>query len=133
MNRIIIQSKVIGSVKNQNRKFTCLQVLQLLLLFPFFSVKNAANYSTSSLSRMFVCHKDMFYRFLNDGNINWRGIIYSVFRQLYSRVSRKTTSKLEIKCVIAELLNCDTMALTEHVISNYKKIKKSERNEVRLR
>lgn len=39
MNSIRIQSKVIGSVKNPNCKFTCLQVLQLLVLFPFFSVK----------------------------------------------------------------------------------------------
>ena len=102
MNSIRIQSKVIGSVKNPNCKFTCLQVLQLLMLFPFFSVKNAANYSTSSLSKVFACHKDMFYRFMNDGNINWRGIIYSVFRQLYSRVSRKTTSKAGVKCVIID-------------------------------
>ena len=74
MNSIRIQSKVIGSVKNPNCKFTCLQVLQLLVLFPFFSIKNAANYSSSALGKMFVCHKDMFYRFMNDGNINWRRI-----------------------------------------------------------
>ena len=57
MNSIRIQSKVIGSVKNPNCKFTCLQVLQLLVLFPFFSIKNAANYSSSALGKMFVCHK----------------------------------------------------------------------------
>lgn len=102
MNSIRIQSKVIGSVKNPNCKFTCLQVLQLLMLFPFFSVKNAANYSSSALSKLFTCNKDMFYRFMNDGNVNWRRIIYSVFRQLYSRVSRKTTSKSDVKCVIID-------------------------------
>ena len=102
MNSIRIQSKVIGSVKNPNCKFTCLQVLQLLVLFPFFSVKNAANYSSSALCKLFACDKDMFYRFMNDGNVNWRRIIYSVFRQLYSRVSRKTTSKSDIKCVIID-------------------------------
>ena len=102
MNSVRIQSKVIGSVKNPNCKFTCLQVLQLLLLFPFFSVKNAANYSSSSLGKLFVCHKDMFYRFMNDGNVNWRRIIYSVFRQLYSRVSRKTMAKADVKCVIID-------------------------------
>ena len=94
MNSIRIQSKVIGSVKNPNSKFTCLQVLQLLVLFPFFSVKNAANYSSSALCKVFACHKDMFYRFMNDGNVNWRRIIYSVFRQLYSRVSCKTGLKI---------------------------------------
>ena len=102
MNSLRIQSKVIGLVKNPNCKFTCLQVLQLLLLFPFFSIKNAANYSSSTLGKMFACHKDMFYRFMNNGKINWRRIIYSVFRQLYSRVSRKTTLKSDIKCVIID-------------------------------
>lgn len=105
MNSIRIQSKVIGSVKNPNCKFTCLQVLQLLMLFPFFSVKNAANYSSSALSKLFTCNKDMFYRFMNDGNVNWRRIIYSVFRQLYSRVSRKTTSKSDVKCVIGKVFS----------------------------
>ena len=42
MNSLRIQSKVIGSVKNPNCKFTCLQVLQLLVLFPdlFQSLKH---------------------------------------------------------------------------------------------
>ena len=102
MNSLRIQSKVIVSVKNPNCKFTCLQVLQLLLLFPFFSIKNAAGYSSSALGKVFACHKDMFYRFMNDGNVNWRRIIYSVFRQLYSRVSRTTTSRSDVKCVIID-------------------------------
>lgn len=102
MNSIRIQSKVIGSEKNPNCKFTCLQVLQLLVLFPFFSVKNAANYSTSALGKLFACDKDIFYRFMNNGNVNWQRIIYSAFRQLYSRVSRKTTVKSDVKCVIID-------------------------------
>ena len=102
MTSIRIHSKAIGSVKNPNCKFTCFQVLQLLVLFPFFSVKNAANYSSSALGKLFACHKDMFYRFMNDGNINWRRIIYSFFRQLYSRVSRNTTVKSDVRCVIID-------------------------------
>ena len=102
MNSIRIQSKVIGTIKNPNCKFTCLQILQLLVLFPFFSIKNAANYSSSALGKVFACHKDMFYRFMNDGNVDWRRIIYSVFRQLYSRVSRKTTVKSSVRCAIID-------------------------------
>ena len=55
MNSIRIQSKVIGAAKNPNCKFTCLQVLQLLVLFPFFSIKNAANYSYSCLFAIKIC------------------------------------------------------------------------------
>ena len=39
---------------------------------------------------------------MNDGNVNCRCIIYSVFRPLYSRVSRKTTSKSDVKCAIID-------------------------------
>ena len=102
MNSIRIQSKIIGSVKSPNCKFTCLQVLHLLVLFPFFSIKNAAGYSSSALGKLFACHKDMFYRFMNDGKVNWRRIIYSVFRQLYSRVSRRTALESDIRCVIID-------------------------------
>lgn len=94
INDIRIQSKVIGLVKNLNCKFICIQVLQLLVFFPFFSVKNAANYSSSALGKVFACHKDMFYSFMNDGYIDRQRIIHSVFRQLYSRICRKTTVKM---------------------------------------
>lgn len=77
MNIIRIQGKVIGSVKNPNCRLTCLQLL--FVLFQFFSIRNASGYSSSALGKMLVCHKDMFYRFINDDKVNWRGIIYSVF------------------------------------------------------
>ena len=71
MNSIRIQNKVIGSVKNPNYKFTCLQVLQLLFFSRSFQLsKNADNYSPYDLDSKFVCHKDMFYCFMNDGNVN---------------------------------------------------------------
>ena len=92
-------STIMNSIRIQS-KFTSLQVFQLLVLFPFFPIKN--NYSSSTLGKMFVCHKDMFYRFMNDGNVNWRSIIYSAFRQLYLRVKRRTTLKSGIRCVIID-------------------------------
>ena len=102
MKSLRIQSKVIGSVKNHNCKFTSLQVLQLLVLFPFFSIKNASNYSYSALGRLFQCQKDMFYRFMNDGNVNWRRILYSVYKQLHSRINKTTRTKSDIRCVIID-------------------------------
>lgn len=49
-----------------NCKFTQLQVLQILMLFPCLMIKNAYNYSTSALSSLFECKKDVFYRFLSN-------------------------------------------------------------------
>lgn len=39
---------------------------------------------------------------MNDGNVNWYRIIYSVFRQLHSRISRTKTSKDGVRCVIID-------------------------------
>lgn len=36
----------------------------MMMLFPFFIVKNVCQYSCSSLSNIFVCDKDIFYRFM---------------------------------------------------------------------
>ena len=43
MEHIQIQSKQIGMAKKVNCKFTPLQVLNLLVVFPFFSTKNHVN------------------------------------------------------------------------------------------
>ena len=59
MEHINIRSSHIGVEKKENCKFTTLQVLSLLMLFPFFVVKNASRYSNSSLSKLFDCEKDM--------------------------------------------------------------------------
>ena len=54
--------------------------------FPFFIVKNASRYSNSSLSKLFNCDKDMFYRFMNDGNVKWRKLLYNRFKKLKKSV-----------------------------------------------
>ena len=90
MECINIRPKQIGAEKKENCKFTNVQVLNLLMLFPFFVVKNAYQYSGSSLSRLFSCEKDMFYRFMNDGNVKWRKLLYAMNLQLMRKISRST-------------------------------------------
>ena len=78
MEHINIRSEQIGVEKKSNCKFTNLQVLNLLVLFPFFVVKNAYRYADSSLGKMFICEKDMFYRFMNNGrslNLPWNEML----------------------------------------------------------
>ena len=91
MEHINIRSSQIGVEKKENCKFTTLQVLNLLMLFPFFVVKNASRYSNSSLSKLFNCDKDMFYRFMNDGNVKWRKLLYAMNLQLIKKISSSTT------------------------------------------
>ena len=90
MECINIRPKQIGAEKKENCKFTNVQVLNLLMLFPFFVVRNAYQYSGSSLSRLFSCEKDMFYRFMNDGNVKWRKLLYAMNLQLIRKISRST-------------------------------------------
>ena len=56
-----LRSSCIGIEKRHNCKLSCLQVLELLLFFPFFMVKNSFQYHHSGLSKLFSCQKDMFY------------------------------------------------------------------------
>ena len=93
MECINIRPKQIGAEKNENCKFTNVQVLNLLMLFPFFVVRNAYQYSGSSLSRLFSCEKDMFYRFMNDGNVKWRKLLYAMNLQLLRKISRSSETQ----------------------------------------
>ena len=95
MECINIRPKQIGAEKKENCKFTNVQVLNLLMLFPFFVVRNAYQYSGSSLSRLFSCEKDMFYRFMNDGNVKWRKLLYAMNLQLMRKISRSTDAPHE--------------------------------------
>ena len=90
MEHINIRSSQIGVEKRENCKLTSLQVLNLLMLFPFFIVKNACQYSGSALSHLFVCEKDMFYRFMNDGNVRWRKLLYAMNLQLIKKIQHES-------------------------------------------
>ena len=102
MEHINIRSKQIGVEKKSNCKFTNLQVLNLLVLFPFFIVKNAYRYTDSSLGKMFICEKDMFYRFMNNGNVKWRKLLYAMNLQLLKKVHRSTMSHDKPVCLIID-------------------------------
>ena len=57
MDRLVIQAKTVGPVKNPNCKFTFVQLVKLLVVQPFFSVKTPADYADSALGKLFSCKK----------------------------------------------------------------------------
>ena len=61
--------------------------LTLLLLFPFFEIKDASHFGGSALYKIISCGKAVFYRMLNDSNMDWRSISYKLNLRLL-----KTTS-----------------------------------------
>ena len=76
-----------------NCLYPAMCILQLLLMFPCFSVANPANYVDSPLFRLVSCHKDVFYEFLNDGRTKWRKIMYYISCQLWAKIVMRSDHK----------------------------------------
>jgi hypothetical protein len=79
--------------------------LVLLLLFPFFGIKDAYHYGKSSLYGILSCGKDVFYRLLNDGDIDWRSINYGVARKLIKETrdrAQAPTGEDAPRCLIVD-------------------------------
>lgn len=104
MNSLRLHKNKIGIEKAENCQFTTTQILHLLLLFPFFMVKDAYSFSTSALGRIFHLEKDTFYRFMRNDNVNWRNILYLLNLQLINRVSCRADNKESFKpvCLVAD-------------------------------
>ena len=85
------EKRLFGSESKCNCKLTQLQVLGLLMLFPCFMIRNAYNYGKSSLSSLFDCRKDVFYRFISNESYDWRKILATVSLQLWNKTQEKRT------------------------------------------
>ena len=97
-----LRSSYIGIEERSNCKLTCLEVLNLLLILPFFMVKNSFQYHYSGLSKLFSCQKDMFYRFIEQDNIDWRRLVYMLSLRLLNRISSGKDSKTSLQCLIVD-------------------------------
>jgi Transposase DDE domain. len=104
---------IIGSLTFSDKKFGFPQVcnlkygnyskLLLLLLFPIFEIKTSWHYSSSALFRFLACGKDIFYRLLNNAQINWRSLTYSLNMQLIRKTQRNTaTPSSNPRCLIID-------------------------------
>lgn len=96
------EKRLFGEQSKCNCKLTRLQVLQILLLFPCFMVKNAYNYSSSALCGLFACKKDVFYRFLSDESLDWRKILASVSGMLWRKAQEDGTAADSPVCLIVD-------------------------------
>ena len=87
------ETRLFGSESKCNCKLTQLQVFGLQLLFPCFMIRNAYNYASSSLSGLFICKSDTFFRFLSRDSYDWRRILSTVSWQLWRKTQEKRTSR----------------------------------------
>ena len=83
------EKRLFHSESKSNSKVTQRQVLELLLLFPCFMVKNAYRYAGSAMESIVRCGKDVFYRFLANEATDWRKILYSSATRLWPKIRRE--------------------------------------------
>lgn len=104
MDHINIDQRQMEFAKAANCKFTAAQVLKLMVLFPFFTIKNGCNYAGSTLGHLFACKRDMFYRFLANERINWRQVVYSFNRRLLGRIALRSdaVNSKNPRCLIVD-------------------------------
>ena len=89
----LFEKRLFGSESRCNCKMTRLQLLELLMLFPCFMIRNAYNYSSSSLCGLFQCKSDTFYRFLSNDSYDWRKILTMITWRLWRKTQEKRTSE----------------------------------------
>ena len=87
------EKTLFGRESKCNSKYSLLQVLQILVMFPCFMIKNPNNYKLSSLSSFFGCEKDVFYRFANNDTFDWRKILYHLTIQIWNKVRVRSDHK----------------------------------------
>lgn len=90
LSSLTLSEKQIGLQSKNNNEYKNINKLLLVLLFPFFDIKDAWQYGKSSLFPVLGCGKDVFYRLLNDNFIAWRKISFKISMQLIGRTSTKS-------------------------------------------
>ena len=88
-----LDCRSLGGMKRENCQLTNLQVFQILVLLPFFSVKGCSHYNESVLSRMFGGRKDVLYSYLSQDGINWRNVVYRIAKWLVTKVTVRNDHK----------------------------------------
>lgn len=85
--------EVTGLEDHPNSKYKHLQILLLLILFPCFGIRNVHRYGKSSLYGLEHMKKDVFYRFLKNGGISWRKVMYCFSRQMLHKIESRSDSR----------------------------------------
>lgn len=87
LDSLHLDSRNLGGVKRENCQLTNLQLFQIVILLPFFSIKGFSHYPNSVLNRMFGGKKDILYSFMSQDTIDWRNLIYRITTKLLCAVT----------------------------------------------
>ena len=97
-------TSIFQSFDKANTQYLSYHRFIMLMLFPFFSVKDIAAYGQSCLYQLLNCGKDSFYRLLNNTEIDWRKISYKINCRLLKKVKNSSydDDNQPIRCLIVD-------------------------------
>ncbi len=105
LDMLNLNDKTLCLSTNYNAKYSQSIKFILILLMPFFCIKNVANYCKSKLYSKIDCGKDTLYRFKKDNSIDFRKINFCIAKKLRKRIEPETDNNNKLpKCLAA--LNC---------------------------
>lgn len=86
-----------------NCMYRLLTVFQCLLLFPCFGVRNAyRNQKHGILEPLVKARKDVFYRFMENPDVDWRKALWHISVQLWNRIHMRSDHKSDDVCLILD-------------------------------
>lgn len=91
LSSLTLSEKRLGIESKCNNVYQNINKLLLVVLFPFFEVKDAWGYSQSGLYPALRCGRDVFYRLMNDFTIPWRKVSYKLTMQLIGKTSERSS------------------------------------------
>ena len=90
LDMLNLNDKTLCLSTNYNAKYSQSIKFILILLMPFFCIKNVANYCKSKLYSKIDCGKDTLYRFKKDNSIDFRKINFCIAKKLRKRIKTDT-------------------------------------------
>ena len=86
-----------------NCVYKLLTVFQALLLFPCFVVKNVWNKQKyGMLDSLIKARKDVFYRFMENPDVDWRKAMRHISLQIWERINVRSEHQAENVCLILD-------------------------------
>ena len=94
----------IGVVSKHNQVYKLLSVFQCLLMLPLFGVKKISGVDCrgTAVASFMSAHKDTFYRFIDNPDVNWRKAMWRISLQLWNKIRIRTDHKTEDVCLILD-------------------------------
>ncbi|MCM1139644.1 MAG: transposase [Muribaculum sp.] len=93
----------IGVVSKRNHVYRLLSVFQCLLMLPLFGIQKISGVENgNAIASIMSAHKDTFYRFLDNPDVNWRKALWRISIQLWDKIRIRTDHKTTDVCLIID-------------------------------